>query len=421
MKKAFMTIIALAFCAGAFAQEQPALKWYGFVRTYFAFDTRESSAGTEDLYYYMPKPKSLNAAGEDVNAIPSFRCAALTSRLGLDINGGEFNGYKLSGKIEADFYSFGNTPTLNLGGGISGSASVKGTALMRLRQAYVQVAKDKRTWKVGQAWHPMAENMPDIFSLEIGIPFGPFCRCPQVRLDYQTGEKVSLTAGAFWQMQYTSTGPNGASDQYGKYSCAPELYLGMNVKNEHDLFRFGVDMLSIKPRNFDAAGNKVSDRITTFSTFIFNQYKNGNWTSKTKVTFAQDGSNMNMVGGYGVSEVCPDGSLKYSATNTVSAWTTLQYKKKDCPWVPSIFIGYLNAFGTSKDIIGSFYKKNSADTVQSMFRIQPEILYNLGKLQIGAEYMLTGVNYGTPNARKLAENTELICNHRIQMMFKFSF
>ena len=53
MKKAIILFAsALALSAGAFAQDsKPAFKWYGFVRTYFAYDTRESTAGTEDLYF----------------------------------------------------------------------------------------------------------------------------------------------------------------------------------------------------------------------------------------------------------------------------------------------------------------------------------------------------------------------------------
>ena len=60
------------------------IKLYGFIRTYFAFDTRESLAGTEDLYYYMPKDVNIGTGGEDLNDQMSFRFAALTTRLGLD-------------------------------------------------------------------------------------------------------------------------------------------------------------------------------------------------------------------------------------------------------------------------------------------------------------------------------------------------
>ncbi len=401
-------------------------KVYGFVRNYFAFDTRESSAGTEDLYYYMPKDRNLNAEGDDLNAIPSFRWAALTTRVGLDVSGYEIKGYKFGAKVETDFYC-----------GVSG---VTGTAQLRLRQAFVTVNKDWRTWKVGQAWHPMAADFPDILSLEVGVPFGAFSRTPQVALDFDLGKGFSLTASALWQMQYTSTGPDpdnwskaAASANFIKYGCTPEGYLGLNFKNKNLLFRLGADVLSIKPRNYgiimkDINGDsvdeevkvKVNDRITTFDLFFYGQEKIGNFTWKQKVTYVNDGSHLNFVGGYGVSAKNADGSWEYSATRNLSAWTTFAYKAK--AWTPSLSLGYIKEFGTSKDIVGDFWAKNSAGSVNQMFRVQPDILYTIGKFQVGLEYMYTGVEYGKANARKLAA-TDLhwVGNHRVQARVKYNF
>lgn len=95
-------------------------------------------------------------------------------------------------KIETDFYN-----------GLSG---VSGTAVLRLRQAYVTVGRNDWLVTAGQAWHPMAADMPDVFSLNTGAPFGPFSRTPQVKLDYRLNDAFSLTGSAIWQMQYNSTG-----------------------------------------------------------------------------------------------------------------------------------------------------------------------------------------------------------------------
>ena len=173
-------------------------------------------------------------------------CQIAAARLGLDVTGYEFDGWNMGAKIEADFYS-----------GVSG---VTGTATFRLRQAYVTVGRNDWLVTAGQAWHPMAADMPDVFSLNTGAPFGPFSRTPQVKLDYRLNDAFSLTGSAIWQMQYNSAGPNGASANYIKYSCTPEIYLGLNYKNDNLLLRAGVDMLSIKPRNNNGTV-KVTDRI----------------------------------------------------------------------------------------------------------------------------------------------------------------
>ena len=411
MKTKFIAIAAIAalcsFSASAQDAAKPQIKWYGFVRNYFAFDTRESSAGTEDLFFNMPKDENI-VDGKDLNAIPSFRYAALTSRLGVDVTGYEYNGYKIGAKIETDFYS-----------GVSG---VTGTATLRLRQAYATVAKDGRSWKIGQAWHPMAADLPDIFSLESGSPFGPFSRTPQVTADFAMGEGLSLTASAIWQMQYSSVGPDGASANYIKYGCTPELYLGFNVKGENTLTRLGVDVLSIKPRNYNATKTDlVDDRITTFNLFAYGQQNIGNVTLKEKVTYVNDGSHMKMVGGYGVSGINKDGSWEYSASRNVSAWATIAIKKSKT-WVPSMLLGYIKCFGTPDEIVGSFWANNSANSIAQMYRIQPEVVYNMGKLALGLEYMLTGVQYGKADKHMLvSENLHWVANNRIQMMVKYTF
>ena len=80
-------------------------KLYGFIRNYFAFDTRESVSGTGNLFYYLPKDVNMNDAGQDLNEQASFRFLALTSRVGLDVSGYQMDNVHFGAKVEADFYS----------------------------------------------------------------------------------------------------------------------------------------------------------------------------------------------------------------------------------------------------------------------------------------------------------------------------
>lgn len=418
MKKIFIALVALAaLSVSTLAQDAPKLQFkpYGFVRNYFAYDSRVSTAGTEDFYYWMPKDVKM-VGGEDVNNVSSFRFAALTSRLGLDIVGYEIDGYKISARFETDFYS-----------GLTGNT---GTAQLRLRQAFVTVAKDQRTWKIGQTWHPMAADLPDIFSLESGAPFGPFSRTPQVQFDVKLSDAVSFTTAALWQMQFTSTGPEGASANYIKYGCTPELYAGFSFKSGKNLLRVGGDVLSIKPRQVSSK-SFAWDRLTTWTAFMYGATSLGGLDLKAKLTYANDGGHFNMIGGYGVTAIDPETqSWDFAATRNASGWMTLSYKKLG-RWVPSMLLGYVRMFGTPVDVLqdkddSGTYKyiwvKNSANVLDQMFRVQPEVIYNLGKLALGLEYMATGVEYGKPNARMLA-STDLhwVINHRVQMMVKYTF
>ncbi|MDD7531915.1 MAG: hypothetical protein PUK15_04090, partial [Bacteroidales bacterium] len=77
---------------------------HGFIRNYFAFDTRQSVSGTGDLFYYVPKDVAMNEDGtEDLNAQSQFRFLALTSRLWVDVNGYRIANTDIGAKIEADF------------------------------------------------------------------------------------------------------------------------------------------------------------------------------------------------------------------------------------------------------------------------------------------------------------------------------
>ena len=426
------------------------LKWYGFVRNYFTFDTRESKSGTDELYYYVPLDQSIQADGTDINQHPTMKWSAITSRLGLDVNEYKIGNVNVGAKIEADFYS--------------GLTGVTGTAQFRLRQAYTTLNwqsenNNKYSLKVGQAWHPMAADMVHCTNLEIGVPFAPFSRTPQITFDYAPG-KVSLTASAIWQMQYTSGGPEGASANYIKYSNIPEFYFGVNFKGDNGLLaRVGVDLLSIKPRYKSEASMMqngdtvkytalVDDRITTVSPFVYLQYKGDKFQFRAKSILAQAGEHMNLNGGYGVTAkhdgVDEDGHWEYTPVRYSSSWISMMYGKK---WQGILFAGYAKNLGTANallvdytdtegneyaNIANNYLSKNTYANINSMWRLSPGVVRNWGKLALSLEWHITSVQYGefvkqggasyVSAKNGMAENNlHWITNHRLQMMLKYSF
>lgn len=422
-------------------------KLYGFIRNYFAYDSRESVSGTGNLFYYLPKDEDLNELGEDLNEKGSFRFLSLTSRLGMDVYGYQVGRTHFGAKVEADFYA-----------GLSGST---GAATMRLRQAYatlgwkdLPLSGDSRAsvdLKVGQAWHPMAADMPEVIGLNAGNPFNPFSRTPQVTMDASLGDHFIITASALWQMQYNSTGPAGASADYIKYSGVPEFYAGLTFRTKCGLLmRAGADVLSIKPRwkgeaslnvgtadapDYKNVNTKVSDRITTVSPYFFIQYKHkSSFSVKAKTVYGSAGEHFNLMSGYGVTakftEDGQDGHFEYTPLHSSSSWMSLSYGKK----VQGVlFLGYYKNLGTSKDLINVdgvadasdfWFSKNGFQNMTQMWRVTPTVLYNVGKFTLGLEYEVTSVEYGDKkyNARALStENLHWITNHRVQMMFKFNF
>ena len=423
------------------AEPKNNFKIYGFIRNYFTFDSRESVSGTGDLFYYLPKDVSMKD-GIDVNDQASFRYLSLTSRLGVDVSGYYVGNAHFSAKIEGDFYSgLGNSSNANAGTYFPGNTKISGTATARLRQAFVTVTwkelgkqqKNSVALKMGQAWHPMAADMPHVFSLEAGAPFGPFSRTPQVTMDASLGSNWIVSASAIWQMQYQSSGPIGASASYMKYGMTPEIYAGLTYKVDGFLMRAGADVLSIKPRvlgQLDGKTVKVSDRKTSVLGYVYAQYTYKNFGVKAKTTFGQGGEHMNLMSGYAKIGETADGSWEYASMRNSSSWLSLTYGKK---WQGVLFLGYVKNLGLAEAAATPLAKGdvyfcgNGFSNLNQVYRINPQLIYNIGKMNIGLEYQWTAVQYGDYDGNNLdayalaQNNLEWVGNNRINMMVKFNF
>ena len=457
MKKLLSLIaVTLAFSSVMFAQDTKKesnlknnFKLYGFVRNYFAFDSRESVSGTGDLFYYLPKDVNM-VNGEDLNATPSFTALALTSRLGVDVTGYNIGNVHFGAKIEGDFYAgLSKSSAANATDFFPGNTSVSGTAQARLRQAYATVTwkdltlageqKASVALKIGQAWHPMGADHPHIFSLEAGAPFGPFSRTPQVTMDANLGDNWVVSASALWQMQYNSQGPIGGSAIYMKYGMTPEFYAAVAYKEKGFLFRLGADLLSIKPRvlgTLDGAKVKVSDRKTSMLYYAYTQYSYKKFALKAKTTFGESGEHLNLMSGYAKVGENADGSWNYASLRSSSSWLSMTYGKK---WQGVLFLGYVKALGFADRLDSTripasdvYYCGNGFSNINQIYRINPQLIYNIGKMNVGLEYQWTSVQYGKYatdengvkylSARGLAsDGLHWVGNHRVNLMVKYNF
>ena len=440
MKKRYYTLLfaVLASFVGGVAsaqEEDPAqFKLYGFIRNYTVFDTHEVNAGTQDLFFYMPKDRQLDGEGRDLAEIPTFRMLALTTRLGLNVSGYRFGELKVSGAVEGDFYC------------MNGSV-----AAFRLRQAYIGMLWDNLELgdllvNVGQTWHPMAADMPHMTNLETGAPFNPFNRSPQVMFHWTVG-KFTWTGGILYPMQYLPTGPNGKSADYNKYGLIPEVYLGVALKSGGFLGKVGVDFFSIKPRwnapvitqasvdgderilKYDVENTKqLQTRLYAISPFVYLQLTKGKFQLKAKSVLAQAGEHMNLLSGYGATFDWNRLQLTYTPMQDLVSFVSFQYGRK---WQFMCMAGYMQRLGTTKAIfahdnadVASLWLNTSADpSIQQAFRATPTLAYNLGKLTFSLEYNCTGAFFGEGpyNRGGLYGSGHWVLNHRIEQMVKFNF
>lgn len=404
----------------AIAQEnnKPTVKLYGFIRNYLDFDSRENLSSNSDQFNMIPKDENLNSYGDDLNERADIHLLSITTRLGLNITGPEFLGAKTSAKIESDFAGFGTSNTV-----------------LRIRQAYAKMDWERHSILAGQAWHPMmGDMMPDVFSLATGAPFTPFSRTPQLRYNYLTG-KFTLTATALYQLQYLSYGPSAnnlnesaTSFEYARKAIIPELYFQVMYKNDKFMAGAGVDILTIKPRTefTDSMGVKVKsdELLTSLSPTIFASYKNGGFGIKGRVTYAQNASHLNMLSGYGVTEIKNNGEVEYGSLSSVTGWIDITYKQKlkrgTLTWC--LFGGYGKNLGCDKEFVNPKYMYvRGYKNIDHFWRVSPSVLYTHNAMQIGVEYEPTTVGYGKMNEDGSVEKERSVTNHRICVMMKYNF
>ena len=447
MKKTlFIAALMSIFLGNVAAQEKFSFKFYGFVRNYACYDTRESLTSNSEQFYYMPKDVKPDAEGNDIYAQPNMMLLSITTRLGLNITGPEFLGAKTSAKIEADFAGFGTSNTV-----------------LRIRQAYAKMDWKHNKLLVGQAWHPMmGDMMPDVFSLETGAPFTPFSRTPQLRYDY-VNKGVTLTATALYQFQYTSYGPDGASFNYARNAVVPELYFQAMYKKGGFQAGVGVDILTIKPRQsyavtetkketyyvpaHDETGAPILDGngaqtfvpieksttstktykcneapVISFTPTLFASYKADRWGIKGRVTYAQNAAHLSMISGYGVTAIKENGEWEYGTINSIGGWIDATYKQplKKGYLQFCCFAGYTKNLGCEKEIVGDIYMRGEKN-MDYMWRVAPSILYTHNALQIGVEYNPTTVGYGEKEKNYTMKNPRPVTNHRICAMVKYNF
>lgn len=414
MKKQLVLLwVALtAVAAGAQAQKKNfSYKFYGQVRTDLFYNSRSNSETVDGLFYMYPKDVAPDADGKDMNAKPDGNFYTLYSRLGVDVTGPILGKARTSAKLEVDFRGSGTT-----------------YSLVRIRHAYFNLDWGKSALRVGQYWHPLYGDVaPDILNLNMGAPYQPFSRAPQVRYRF-TSKNFVLTAAAVWQMQYLSVGPSSnkpgetgtsKSQNFIKNSCVPEFYLGMDYKNPELLVGAGVHVSSIKPRVQSETGSgtyKVSERVTGVSGEAHLKYTHDKLMVAAKSVLSTNLTQTSTVGGYGVTYVDPrTGGQEYAPLRVSHTWVNMMYGKT---FRGGVFAGYLKNLGATEEVSSLIGTGTDLDQLTTL---GGEFTYNRPNWKFGVEYTWAGAWYGDNNAKGKVIDTHLVKNNRVVFTAIFQF
>ena len=387
-------------------------KFYGQVRTDLFYNTRSNSETVDGLFYMYPLDENLDPNGHDLNGVGNGNFYTLYTRLGVDVTGPMLGKAKTSAKVEVDFRGSGTT-----------------YSLFRIRHVYFNLDWGKSALLVGQTWHPLYGDVaPEILNLNMGAPYQPFSRAPQIRYRF-TSNNFMLTA-AIWQSQYLSVGPKTnkpgetstrKSQEFMKKSCVPEFYLGVDYKRPGLIAGAGLHVSSITPRTQSETEDAVyfvNERVTGISGEAHVKYTKENWLVSAKTVLGTNLTQTSTVGGYGITSIDEvTGKQQYSPLRTSSTWVNVAYGKK---WRPALFFGYLKNLGATKEV--PYGALGTGTTLDQLFTGTAELTYNIPHWKFGAEYSLCNAWYGDEfDAKAKAINSHSILNHRIVLVALFQF
>ncbi len=382
---------------------------YGFVRTDFFYNSRESLAPFNDIFYLMPLDVDIDPLGEDINDTSSAGIFAFITRVGIDIKGPNVGKATATAKVEMDF---GGYSDFNM--------------LLRLRHAYVNLNWEEKgnTLIVGQTWHPFFGTvMPYISNVSTGAPFQPFGRSPQLRYEYRTGGLV-LTGAALYQMQYTSSGPNGSSNDYQIDSCIPELFAGFDYYSDGGFqFGGGVDLLNLAPRTsstINGVSYKVNELMTALSGEVHLRYHNDKLNIGAKSIYASAMDCMAMMGGYGVTSISGEnGEQEYAAIHNSTTWVNITYGKV---WKPTLYVGYTKNLGTNEALVSTDLMYGLGLNIDQLLGVNLGLTYNKPSWSVGVECSTSTAWYGDINlATGRVNNTHDVTNLRIASNMTYYF
>lgn len=395
-------ILLLAQDAEQTETKQAGIRFTGFVKSDYWYDSRQVVAAREDLFLLFPANKRLDINGEDINARPTFNYSAITSRITGMISGPDAFGAKTSGVIEADFSGVTN-------------ADING---FRLRHAYGKLRWEKSELLFGQFWHPMfvPEVIPNVISLNTGAPFQPFIRNPQISYTHYFGD-FNLSFTLITQRDNASDGPAGASPQYIRNSLMPNAHLQLQHKTENHIWGLAADYKVLQPRLETPVRLKTNESIGSYAFMAYYKYKSEKFLWCAKTIYGQNLTEHLMMGGYAVRSYDELSSFEtYTPTNHLNLWSFIGYGENVRL---GLFGGLLKNFGTTHENTGIYYGRGH--DIDYLYRLAPSVSFISNSVQISTELEYTAAAFGSPDDKGRVKNTEEIGNLRLLLTFFYFF
>ncbi|MGM0612311.1 MAG: DcaP family trimeric outer membrane transporter [Bacteroidota bacterium] len=358
------------------------IKFSGYVKADYVYDSRAIVDSRENLLLFYPKDNS-----DPSHDNPTYNQYALISRVRADISGAEIWNAESSAAIEADFSGVSN-------------ADIDG---LRLRHAYLKLDWENTSALFGQYWHPLTvpEAFPKVLSLNIGAPFHAFNRGPQIRIEHQTG-KFKLIGSIISQRDFANLGPLGYTPTYMYKGGHPDFHGQLHYSHKNWTLGLGGGYKALAP---GLETDDTDDKISSFSAVGFIRHETKKSRLVVQSVYGENLYDQLMMGGYTIFKDNTDDGIALQNEPTATIWADYSRSFGE-NWKAGLFGGYAKNY-TGKEYTDADCYARGKD-IAYVYRIAPRVLKNINNLMAGFESEYTVAMYqNADQQRDVAGNLRL--------------
>ncbi|MCD6347656.1 MAG: hypothetical protein J7L96_09580 [Bacteroidales bacterium] len=403
MKRVLFGFVCLVLVGSGFAQDKKfGIKFSGFVKNDFIFDSRQTVAAREGHFLLWPAAEKLDINSEDINAKSNLNFLAIQSRLTGKVTGPDAFGAKTSAVLEGAFFGHSN-------------ADING---FRLRHAYGRLNWENTELLFGQTWNPMfiAACFPGVVSFNTGAPFQPFSRNPQIRLTQSMGD-LKLEITAFTQRDFTSAGGSTLL----RNSSLPEVHLGFSYNkkgNTEILAGVGASYKTLVPRLQTGMLYLTNESVSSYITEAYFKVKTSALTFKFEGVYGQNTYDVLGISSFALVSMNPDTDYRtYTALNSMSVWSEVVTAGKMLQF--GLFGGYTKNLGAGQTVMTTQFGTRS--NIDYVYRIAPRVILNSGKVRFATELEYTAAAFGVYGSDGTVMDAVPVANMRILVAAYYFF
>lgn len=380
-------------------------EWYG--------DSYQVVGYQSDEDLQSPKKKRLDKYGKDIEARGQFMQNAIETRFRFAFVTDlikELNS-KVTAIIEADFFGLA-VPDSELSG------------QCRFRHAYIQIERKNIAVLAGQFWNPttILDCYANTISYDGGAPYDPSSRNPLITATIQHGNTY-LILGLVSQLNFTSDGPKGYSNEYSRNAIVPDIHVQLKRKIKTNTYGIGYDIKRLVPRLVTGEDVKTNESLISHSILLYYNFFHEYFSFSSKYSFCQNGTDFGVYGGYAVHSIDPiDDKRSYTNISSSNLWFDVELHlphKID----PGLFFGYTYNHGSEKTVLPDIIDQNGNliermvygldPSVQQSLRIQPRMRMSYGPVVFGLELEVTATAFGSRDAFARIHDASWSLNGRI--------